>query len=328
MANLEHRKPATSWQVALSFMASSLLLLLCAALFWDSKTTFELWWSDPQLLISSPFGADSPALTLALVCGAALVALWSLWNLISLFIVEAALLAAKHLPTFGQKLTRLPHIWWLSPTSRNLLKRRLSAGAIATAISLGAPQLALAAPTLEDIPLSDLGWGGFTVAERPEPSIDPLPTNEPLAHQTADAPTPSVTDTALNAPAPEAATEQPLEDPTLGGPVGAGSTPTPPLDPAASAPVGAAPFLDLASVFGWGAFTATTAPSSEVVESSYTVTAGDCLWDIARQRLGPISSEAIASYVETIYQANAEVIGHDPNLLFPGQTLYLPSPRS
>jgi nucleoid-associated protein YgaU len=66
-------------------------------------------------------------------------------------------------------------------------------------------------------------------------------------------------------------------------------------------------------------------PSAE-----HVVLRGDCLWDIAadalaRQRAGaPVSDAEIATEVHAWWQANATVIGPDPDLLLPGQVLRSP----
>ena len=57
---------------------------------------------------------------------------------------------------------------------------------------------------------------------------------------------------------------------------------------------------------------------------------GDCLWDIAadwlrRQQPGtPVTDVAVQGAVQAWWQANAEVIGPDPDLLLPGQLLRPP----
>ncbi|GAB3296989.1 LysM peptidoglycan-binding domain-containing protein [Epidermidibacterium keratini] len=59
--------------------------------------------------------------------------------------------------------------------------------------------------------------------------------------------------------------------------------------------------------------------------TAYTVVAGDCLWSIAAQQLGPNASLAdIADAVDDLWSANAEAIGSDPDRLLPGQVLQLP----
>ncbi len=51
---------------------------------------------------------------------------------------------------------------------------------------------------------------------------------------------------------------------------------------------------------------------------SYTVVQGDCLWNIAKAQYG-----SGIDYIK-IYEANRDVIGDDPNLIFPGTELVLP----
>ena len=72
--------------------------------------------------------------------------------------------------------------------------------------------------------------------------------------------------------------------------------------------------------------TATTnerAASSQAALSAasqtYTVKSGDCLWNIAKKFLGN------GSRYQEIYEANKSIIGKNPNLIYPGQTLTIPS---
>jgi hypothetical protein len=59
---------------------------------------------------------------------------------------------------------------------------------------------------------------------------------------------------------------------------------------------------------------------------SVVVSPGDSLWSITSERLGPEATpQQIASGVERIYALNQDRIGGDPNLIFPGQRLLLPS---
>ncbi|WP_294565719.1 LysM peptidoglycan-binding domain-containing protein [uncultured Arthrobacter sp.] len=54
---------------------------------------------------------------------------------------------------------------------------------------------------------------------------------------------------------------------------------------------------------------------------------GDSLWSIAAARLGPLASDAdIAASWPRWYARNASLIGPDPDLLTPGQTLAAPDP--
>lgn len=50
----------------------------------------------------------------------------------------------------------------------------------------------------------------------------------------------------------------------------------------------------------------------------YTVVSGDCLWNIAKKFYGD------GSMYTTIYNANTDVIGDNPNLIYPGQMLTIP----
>ena len=51
---------------------------------------------------------------------------------------------------------------------------------------------------------------------------------------------------------------------------------------------------------------------------TYTVKSGDSLWNIAKQYYG-----SGAMYTK-IYEANKDLIGGNPNLIFPGQKLIIP----
>lgn len=51
---------------------------------------------------------------------------------------------------------------------------------------------------------------------------------------------------------------------------------------------------------------------------TYTVKAGDCLWNIAKSLCGS------GSDYTKIYEANKSVVGGNPNLIYPGQVLTIP----
>lgn len=51
----------------------------------------------------------------------------------------------------------------------------------------------------------------------------------------------------------------------------------------------------------------------------YKVVKGDCLWTIAKKFYGD------GSKYKVIYDANKEVIGGNPNLIYPGQVLTIPA---
>jgi len=61
------------------------------------------------------------------------------------------------------------------------------------------------------------------------------------------------------------------------------------------------------------------ARTSPPAAQTYTVAKGDCLWKIAQKFYG-----AGAQYTK-IYEANKGVIGSNPNLIYPGQVLAIPS---
>jgi len=62
----------------------------------------------------------------------------------------------------------------------------------------------------------------------------------------------------------------------------------------------------------------------------HVVLRGDCLWDIAEDWLAqrspgtPPSPAAVQDAVRAWWQANADVIGPDPDLILPGQVLRPP----
>lgn len=67
------------------------------------------------------------------------------------------------------------------------------------------------------------------------------------------------------------------------------------------------------------AVTASRAASSNAPSGgTYTVKPGDCLWKIAATHLGSGSSW------NEIYDANKDVVGGNPNLIYPGQVLTIP----
>jgi hypothetical protein len=65
--------------------------------------------------------------------------------------------------------------------------------------------------------------------------------------------------------------------------------------------------------------------------TAHVVERGDCLWhlaedDVQADRGRPPTDREIATAVDAWWTANADVIGPDPDLLFPGQVLQPPTP--
>lgn len=58
-------------------------------------------------------------------------------------------------------------------------------------------------------------------------------------------------------------------------------------------------------------------PAPPAVQT-YTVVSGDCLWNIAKRFYGNGSQYTV------IYDANRDIIGGNPNLIYPGQVLTIP----
>ncbi len=67
---------------------------------------------------------------------------------------------------------------------------------------------------------------------------------------------------------------------------------------------------------------------AEPPAGSHVVVRGDCLWDIAADRLRATgqaaTAEQVAAAVQVWWSANADVIGPDPDLILPGQVLRPP----
>lgn len=63
---------------------------------------------------------------------------------------------------------------------------------------------------------------------------------------------------------------------------------------------------------------ATTSPAPDQA-TAYTVVKGDCLWNIAKKFYGSGSKYTV------IYNANRDVVGGNPNLIYPGQVLTIPA---
>lgn len=73
----------------------------------------------------------------------------------------------------------------------------------------------------------------------------------------------------------------------------------------------------------------TAQPTRTSANETYTVQTGDNLWRIAASQLPPTATPAeIAVEMNRWHKQNREIIGVDPDRLFPGQTLTSPSTDS
>lgn len=69
---------------------------------------------------------------------------------------------------------------------------------------------------------------------------------------------------------------------------------------------------------------ATDPPADE--RPGVVVRRGDTLWDLVQRHLGPDANDAeVAAELPHWHEANRDVIGHDPDLLLPGQVLQAPA---
>jgi hypothetical protein len=113
----------------------------------------------------------------------------------------------------------------------------------------------------------------------------------------------------------------------LGGPLLTGSALAAPVATSAVPDWPAASLAD-APVPDWPAPPAPNSPTPHPA-GAHVVVPGDCLWDIAADRLragtGRAPTDAqVATAVQSWWRANASAIGPDPDLLLPGQVLQPP----
>ena len=96
----------------------------------------------------------------------------------------------------------------------------------------------------------------------------------------------------------------------------AGAALPPPAMRLEPAPVATAPATDEATA---------PEPLPRAEADSYRVRPGDSLWAIAARTLGDAPQDEVDRYWRAIYAANRDLVGDDPDLIFPGQTLTLPA---
>lgn len=111
-----------------------------------------------------------------------------------------------------------------------------------------------------------------------------------------------------------------------------------PIRPRAASATVAPPIVRLADTAEAGSTAPAPTPRTETPQTAtqpdrpdapYIVQRGDCLWRIARDTLAARggtepSSLEIARFWPSIYAANRTLIGDDPDLIFPGQSLQIP----
>ena len=170
--------------------------------------------------------------------------------------------------------------------------RRLAAMAVGLTVGAGAPLSAVPA-----VPVLDQGTAVLTTVAGHRPAPDYLMSTTGIGSPVADWPAGRAEDPSVGA-----------EDPSVGagGDEPEGGVPDWPAPPSA-APAG---------------------PAAD----QHVVVRGDCLWDIAADRLAgqrpdaPVGDADVLAAVHAWWQANAGVIGPDPDLLLPGQVLDAPRP--
>ncbi|MBB3086089.1 hypothetical protein [Geodermatophilus sabuli] len=237
-----------------------------------------------------------------LLAGVAAVA-WGVW---AWGVLGLLLTAASAAPGVAGSVARA--------VTRRLLPagaRRAAAVALGVGLVAGAPLLTACGPGA-----AHAGPAAATPAAVDRPTLPPTAADWPS--QVADWPTAPASTPAPTAGAP-AATPPPTALPTTALPTTAPPTTAPPTAAPPSSP-------DVAALTAPGAVPDWPMPAP----GSRVVLRGECLWDIAtadlRQRTGrsPIGSE-VAAAVHAWWQANAAVIGPDPDVLLPGQVLRPPA---
>lgn len=195
----------------------------------------------------------------------------------------------------------------------------VAAGAATTGLSrLGRAADVIALPSVRRMVGGAVGVGlGLTpVTAGAGPAPDPTVVMDDLGAADPHAPAPSVAMEPLPLPAvaPEA-------EPAVPVPVPAPLVPPAPVpDPPAPPAVGPAP----------------TAPTLEDPSPSaagaWTIAPGEHLWAVAERTLAaaglPVDDPTVDAYLDRLIEANRDrlVVADDPDLVFPGQEMRLPSP--
>lgn len=210
-----------------------------------------------------------------------------------------------------------------SPKGRRIALAGLMTGV--TVVAVAGPTLAAEAPPS---PGADDPDDRSLLPPGHEPGRMPSAANleDPVRPPAATVPT--TTDPPAASTDPAAIEGSPSEDPAAatGDPVPAPTEPPPVTqDPAppASGPGGA---ITESEDPGAATSPLSSAPRGpDAAGLVVHVQPGDCLWSIAASQLGPHATDPdIDGHWRRIYALNREVIGSDPDLIYPGQTLRLP----
>src|SRR5208283_2326028 len=75
---------------------------------------------------------------------------------------------------------------------------------------------------------------------------------------------------------------------------------------------------NIARADGDAATAGTDGAGADAPQSDYTIRSGDCLWNIAKDKLGD------ATKWSDIFKLNSDTLGSNPDLIHPGTTIHLP----
>jgi hypothetical protein len=131
-------------------------------------------------------------------------------------------------------------------------------------------------------------------------------------------------------PLPRSVVTASAQDPVVDWPATPPPAPVPTPDRSPSAPTGSGPVPDRPAPATDGHLPAPVPDWPAPAAGEHVVLRGECLWDIAAGDLagrtgGTPTDAEVATAVDAWWQANAAVIGPDPDLLLPGQVLRPPA---
>ncbi|KDA44603.1 LysM peptidoglycan-binding domain-containing protein [Frankia sp. BMG5.23] len=193
---------------------------------------------------------------------------------------------------------------------------------------------AAGSPTPPPAPVS--AAGGNPVHTAPDPgALTRLTTARTTTAGWPDLDRPATTSPSSPAAPGAAITPTPFNptsfNPTSSGPTSSNPTSSNPTSSGPAAPIASVPARDPIvppAPRGTGrpmSLPGTDRTSPGVEAAEIVVLRGDSLWSIAARHLGPnATQEQIAAEWPRWWAANSDLIGHDPNLIFPGQRLKPP----